>query len=500
MKIVHITSEFFPFSKTGGLAHAVSDIAINQAKLGHHVSVFTPYWGTVARRLGKKDLTQLFTDLPIKLDKTKTLTCSCFVYVFKGFKGSLKIYFVSHYDFFGRYKKNLYLNGEIHKRLYFFDQAALQIMMKARLQPAILHLHDWMTALCAPLQKQRAAPLKKSGPKVVLTLHNIGYQGSSFVNDNRYNPKKQIRLSLPFPEFDSPVWQRANFLRAGIENCDILTTVSPRYAEEITTQTYGEGLHNILKKYKIYGILNGIDYNLYNPLTSKKIPYNFTTLNVTPKKKLNKTFILQRLGLPKYLLNRPLIITTHRLCYQKGFTLLTEAMPDISRLGFGLIMLGEGDRCYVEAVKHLAKKVPNIVYLETFSDNTEEKLMAAADIMLAPSIFEPCGTSHLKAMRYGVVPVAKNTGGLADTISNYSFKKGTGTGFLFEADDKRQLLKALEKAKQLYRQPRQWRSMVLRCMNQSFSLKKTAQEYIELYKFVEAQPKLKRLSPTKSLA
>ncbi|HXH27285.1 MAG TPA: glycogen/starch synthase [Candidatus Acidoferrum sp.] len=486
MKIVHVTSEFFPFSKTGGLAHAVSDIAINQAKLGHHVSVFTPYWGTVAKRLGKKDLTQLFTDLPVKLDKSKTLTCSCFVYAFKGFKGSLKIYFISHYDFFGRYKKNLYLNGEIHKRLYFFDQAAFQIISKARLQPAILHLHDWMAALCAPLQKQRRGLFKKNSPKIVLTLHNIGYQGSSFVNDNRYTPKKQVRLSGQLPDFDSPIWQRANFLRAGIENADIITTVSPRYAEEITTKEYGEGLQNVLKKHKIYGILNGIDYNLYNPLSSKKVPYNFTTLNATSKKKLNKAFILRRLGLPKYLLRRPLIITTHRLCYQKGFNLMLEAIPDISRLGFALVMLGEGDKCYVEAIKAMVKKLPNVVYLETFSDNTEEKLMAAADIMLAPSIFEPCGTSHLKAMRYGVVPVAKNTGGLADTISNYSFTKGTGTGFLFETDEKKQLLRALEKAKQLYNQPSKWHSMVLRCMNQSFSLKKTAQEYIELYKLVES--------------
>ncbi|MFS8130664.1 MAG: glycogen synthase [Candidatus Dojkabacteria bacterium] len=485
LKILQVVSEIYPYSKTGGLGHVTADITYNLADAGNDVTVFTPLYGSVWKIIKKKNVETVLVDIPIKIDESTTITCSCIKYVrHNGSRQPITFYFINHYDFFGRYSRNLYLSNDMHKRFYFFSKAVVAIINELKLNFDIVHVHDWMAALFPRLLKEDFNFRKNKIPKSVLTIHNLAFQGSGFINSHRFDKKYQRPPSVYLPKYwDDSKWDKLNFLKQGIKSADMITTVSSTYAEEIVTPQYGEGLSNFLSKRKpIFGIVNGINYKSYNPATSKNLKEKFSISNFTEKKRKNKEFLIKTLGLPKSYINMPFIATTHRLSYQKGFDIVIEGMKNIMKMNAVLIVLGDGDKGYTDKFHELDKKYKNLFFITPFSDVSEERLLAAADILLCPSVYEPCGTSHMKGMRYGVVPIARQTGGLSDTIFNYDKKRNLGTGFLFQDFTKADLLDSIKLSLKYYQDKKIWKGLVLRCMNQSFTWEKSIEEYSFLYR------------------
>ncbi len=484
LKILQVAPEIYPYSKTGGLGFVTADIAYNLADAGHDVTVFTPLYGSVWKSIKKKNVETVLLDFPVKIDNDTTITCSCIKYErHNGSRKPITFYFINHYDFFGRYSRNLYSSPDMHKRFYFFSKAVAQIIAELDLKFDIVHAHDWMAGLFPKILQAELA-YKNKVPKTVLTIHNLAFQGSWFINNHRFDKKYQRPPANYFPKYwDDSKWDRINFLKQGIKSADMITTVSSTYAEEIITTKFGEGLSNFLYKRKpIYGIVNGIDYKKFNPATSKVLKEKFNTLNFTNKKRKNKEYLIKSLKLPRSYVNYPFLITTHRLSYQKGFDLIIENFRKLMKMNVVLIIVGDGDKLYVDKFHELNKKYKNFVFMTPFSDISEERAMAGGDILLCPSIYEPCGTSQMRCMRYGVVPVARQTGGLADTIFNYDKKRNLGTGFLFQDFDKDELMDTIKKAVSYYQNKKIWKGLVLRCMNQSFTWEKSIEEYTFLYR------------------
>lgn len=486
LKAVHIVSEFDPYSKSGGLASAVSGMASYLAKLGVEVHVIVPMFGGISAKLKQSEM--IFRDVPIKVDRQTTITCS---YVHTQYKVngaySLNLYFVNHYDFFGRYRRYFYSHRDTPKRFYFFSLAALELLKLLKLKPDIIHTHDWMTALVPDIISTRSKYYFGKGkkqPKTLLTIHNLAFQGSNYVNIHRFD-KQRLRKVDPLPLFQNDKgWERVNFMRRGLLAADEVNTVSPQYALEITTTKLGEGLQQLLKKRRpVPGIINGIDHKNFDPITSKYLEYNFNSINFKKNKLKNKEYVLSRLKLPKRNLRQPFIVMVHRLAYQKGYDLVIESIEELMKRKLTLAVIGEGDRHYINIFKSLAKKYPRqIYYRDTISERLEHRLDAAADFMLLPSVYEPCGTAHLKAMRYGVVSIAHRVGGLADTIYDYDSRRATGTGFLFDEWTSESMLEAIDRALEVYKEPERWQQLVRRNMAKSHTWEQPALEYYHLYR------------------
>ncbi len=482
LKTLQLGVEYYPFVKTGGMAHVITDLAKNLTLKGNDITVIMPMFGSFRKKVNNLEV--VFKDFPIELDKnyTETFTCQTFSIPIDG-KGRIKFYLVNHYNFFGRYSKNYYSDKDIHKRFYFFAKAAIEIIKHESLSFDIIHLHDWMVGLFPQLYKTYLAENKipkSKHSKMLFTIHNLAYQGSNHANLNRFNLPEKVTKTLP-GYFNDRAWDKVNFLRHGISYSDMTSTVSANYAKEILTKDFGEGMQNFLKKRKIYGITNGIDYDLNDPQTAKYVYYKFNSLNFKKRKMLNKEKLFKNLFLPEKYLKYPLVFTNHRLAYQKGFNLIIESFKELMNQNIILVILGDGDKSYVKQIKELQDKYRDrFRFITPFSEVYEYRLFAAGDIILSPSVYEPCGISHLRAMRFGVVPVARKVGGLVDTISNYDPKSSSGTGFLFAENSKKEMMKSIKKALNVY-QNGDWSTLSRRVMSQSFSWEQRTDEYLSLY-------------------
>jgi len=482
LSVVHVVSEFFPYSKTGGLADAVAALIKSLAKQSINLSVFLPLFGKITPQLG--NYSSLIRDLPIEIDNSESLTCSC---VHKTLKVNgayhINLYFVEHYNFFGRYTKNIYSQKNLSRRFYFFNLAALQLMKKLELNPDIIHCHDWMPALIPQIIKNNPKKYFVNDPKTLLTIHNLAFQGSAIVNGDRVNRKVTLKDNTQLPAFKDNNWNRVNFLERGIRYADSINTVSINYAKEILTKEYGENLEKILIKRKpIVGITNGIDHKSFDPENSHYLYHNFNSANEGLYKPKNKFKFLKKLQFSKDRLDKPLIVTAQRITDQKGFDLIVRIIPEILAKDINLVILGEGDKIYEKLLNNFLEIYPDrLRFLNFMNERTEHRLDAAADYILVPSRYEPCGTSHMKAMRYGVVPIARKVGGLADTIAEYDELKQSGTGFLFINLTKEDMLNSIDKALQIRKEKDNWNDLIKRNMSQSFTWEQPALQYLHLY-------------------
>lgn len=483
IKIAHIASELYPYSQSGGLAPVVHGIATNTAQLGAEVCIFTPMYGGMASEVKKLEL--LYQDHIIKLDSQNSLSCSYYMTEMQAGTSTVKVFFVSHYDFFGRYRRNIYRHHDTPKRFYFFAIAVLELMYLLRYSPDVIHLHDWMTALVPEIvrdQRKYYFPDRKHGPSTLLTIHNLAFQGSNYINIHRFD--KVATPRIPIPRFNNDKsWEKVNFMKRGLVSADNISTVSPQYASEIVTPKFGEGLTQLLRARRpIIGITNGIDHKLFDPVTNKYIYQNFNSLNFTSGKLKNKQQLFSALKLPKKNLNKPVFIMVHRLAYQKGYDLIIEGIEELMKKDMTLIIMGEGDKSYTKIMRQFAR-----TYTEKFrfrnlmSTKLEHRLGAAADFMLLPSVYEPCGTAHMKAMRYGVVPIAHGVGGLVDTISDFDPDSATGTGFLFNKWDTPTLLQTIDKAIEVYKDKELFSKLVRKNMTRSNTWEQPALEYMHIY-------------------
>ena len=487
--ILFVTSEVFPYSKTGSLADISSSLPQSLNSLGNEVRIISPKYGQLdERRLQIHEIKRL---KDLKLDvfgkSTKFSIKSSFIH---GKNTKAQIYLLENQDYFKN--KGIYQNiktkedfSNNDERFFFFCKCVLEILEILQWKPDVIHCNDWQTALIPALLKKKYQKNQHiKDIKTVLTIHNLAYQGDF--------PKSTFnKVELPDSVLNEvPGYQkgRFNFLRTGIHYADKITTVSEKYAEEIRKKVdYSFGMNDILEKRKrdVSGILNGIDYNFWHPSVDKIIPYRYTSQEI-PLKYENKRELLKRYNIT-YKEDTPLLGIISRLVDEKGLDLVVSILPELMKENVSLIVLGTGDEKYQKLLLAAKKKYPNKLIVNiAFDENLAHDIEAGADMILMPSKFEPCGLTQLYSLKYGTVAVVRNTGGLSDTITDY--KKPNGTGFSFEKYDAKEFLKTIKIALGVYKKDKQkWYHIIRNGMILDYSWKVSATKYMNLYKKVSGK-------------
>lgn len=477
LRILFASSEVAPFAKTGGLADVSGSLPAALASLGHQVAVVMPLYRSVKEGDHDIKLHDKFLTLPFKGQR---LTAKVYT---TSMSKDIPIYFIQREEFFDR--SSLYGTPEGDyfdnpERFIFFSRSIVELSRLIGFEPNVIHCHDWQTSLVPVYLKSlyKNVPYFKN-MRSVLTIHNLAYQGVF--------PKETISISdLPVELFSMrglEYYGKMNFMKGGIVFSDLITTVSEKYAQEIQTPEYGYGMEGVLKDRRedLYGILNGVDYSLWNPMTDPHIASNYDEKDISGKKKC-KDELKQIYGL-KESDEFPIIGMISRLADQKGFDILAEATDHLLGLKICLVILGTGDSKYEKQFAALAKKHPGRLGVKIAFDNVlAHKIEAGSDMFLMPSKYEPCGLNQMYSLKYGTIPVVRATGGLDDTIKEFDPETGKGTGFKFNAYSSKELVKAIKRAVYLYRNKQLWAKLVKNAMKQDFSWQKSAHKFEEVYK------------------
>jgi len=472
MKLLIAASEAKPYAKTGGLADVTGALLEEYSRMDIEAYLMLPLYKTVRQGF---DL----TDTGLKV----TVPVGNRLYSGRILSHGSSVFFLECEDLFGR--DDLYGTPagdypDNAARFIFFSRAVLEACMAQELYPDVIHCNDWQTGLVPVYLNTfyRAGPLK--GATTVMTIHNLGYQGL-------FNSSFFPLTGLP-PEWFDPggveFYGKLNFLKAGIVTADIITTVSDTYAKEILTREFGFGLEGVLAKRArdLYGVRNGIDTVEWNPESDMHIPALYNALDISGKTECRKRLIREC-----YLTdgegNPPLVAMTGRLSMQKGIEILLESADEILSSGARLVILGKGDSFFQKRLEDFGAAHRGHVFVKVgYDEPMAHRIYAGSDILLMPSLYEPCGLSQLIAMRYGTIPVARSTGGLADTISDYEPLRGRGTGFLFKEYRASSLKECLRSAFCTYVDRRRWKRIISSAMRKDFSWRKSALKYVELYK------------------
>jgi starch synthase len=475
MKVLFAASEAAPFAATGGLADVAGSLPIALASLGHDVRVVMPRYRQVDRQA--YDLMHVAT-FPVPIG-TWQERCD----IFEGrLDGRVTVYFVDkdiYYDRPGLYGAAEADYPDNAERFIFFSRAILELCGAIGFMPDIIHCNDWQTGL-VPLYLKTlypgVVPLRKA--RTVFTVHNLGYQGLFWHWDMKLTGLGWDVFTSEGIEF----WGKMNFLKAGIVYSDHITTVSKTYCREIQTPAYGHGLDGVLGKRTadLSGIVNGIDYQRWDPLHDPTIAKPYSSARLAGKSACRQA-LQTLLRLP--LSNDPVIGMVTRLADQKGLDILTEALPAIMSLGIQLVILGTGDEKYHRLLTDAAERYGDgMRVLLRYDDAIAKKIYAGCDLFLMPSQYEPCGLGQMNALRYGTVPVVRKTGGLADTVIDYDPGTGRGTGFLFEEYSAQALVDCLLRALEVFGDVKAWKRLVRNGMTQDFSWERSAKEYVQVYK------------------
>jgi starch synthase len=474
VKVVFVSAEVAPFAKVGGLADVAAALPRALHQLGVEVAVVMPKYRGVGDKTELLELGQL--EVPVGGERK----------VGEVFQGTLPgaevpVYFLAHDPYFDRPHIYGEAGGDYPDslaRFTFLSRGAVELCRRLSLEPDVIHANDWHTALIPVYQR---LGLGVPGAKTILTVHNLAYQGVF--------PWEQAPLT-GVPEEGLGLIKKAgklNLLRGGILSCDLLTTVSPTYAREILEQ--GEGLEEELgsRREALVGVLNGVDYEVWNPETDPYLWANYSPQALEGKWE-NKRRLQEELGLEQAP-GVPLVGMISRLAEQKGFDLVMGAFDRLLALGIQFVLLGTGDPRYEEFFRGASAQYPGrVAALITFSEAWAHRIEAACDIFLMPSRFEPCGLNQMYSLRYGAVPVVRATGGLVDTVRECDPERGTGNGFLFRDYTPEALLGAVRRAVQLYReQPKVWRELMVRGMREDHSWGAAARQYVGLYRELTGQ-------------
>lgn len=479
MKILLVSSEIYPFAKTGGLADVCGALpkAINQ--LGHDVRLIMPLYKSINRE--KYGLKAKVRDLPVRIGEQQYYAD---IYEAR-LPGSLvPVYFVEHELFFGN-RDGLYQeNGQDYpdncKRFSFFNKAVLEFTKNIEWRFDILHANDWQAALAIAYLKLLCVDdhfFRTAA--AVYSIHNMGYMGL-FPKD------KLLETGLDWEQFTFDkleFWDQLALSKGGIVYADVINTVSEQYAKEIQTPEYGCGLEGLLRSRSkdVYGILNGLDYAVWDPAKDAKIArrYNENTLSL----KVHNKLALQSLCDIPMNADIPLIGMVSRLDRQKGFDILAEIISQIMAMNVNFVLLGTGDPEYHRLFQDLKKKYPEKIGLNLgFDAALAQVIYAGADMFLMPSKYEPCGLGQLISFKYGTVPIVRKTGGLADTVKDYNLNTGEGDGFVFEEYSSAALLLAIRRALSLSQDQGRWQMLMKKIMKYNYSWENSAKKYIALYK------------------
>lgn len=482
--VLFVTSEVFPYSKTGGLADVSNALPQALNSLGNEVRIISPKYGPQdERRLQIHEIKRLKDlTIPINNKPIKFSIKSSFIH---GKNTKAQIYLLENNDYFKN--KGIYQNIKTKKdfpnndeRYLFFAKCVVEILEILQWKPDVIQCNDWQTGLIpAFIKTYYKKNIHVGDIKTIFTIHNLAYQG----NFPKTSFKKTGMPDSVLTNDGALFKGQFSYLKAGLSYADKITTVSQKYAEEIrTNKEYGFGMEDVLTKRKrdLLGILNGVDYSIWNSSLDKIIPYRYTHQEI-PLKYENKRELLNRFGL-EYKVKTPLLGVISRLVDYKGVDLIIEAMPRLMKEDIQLIVLGVGDEKYQKFFLDAMKKYPKkLIVCIAFDEVLAHHIYAGADIFLMPSRYEPCGLSQLYSLKYGTVPIIRNTGGLGDTIIDY--KKNDGTGFLFNDYKPEALLKIIQTATGIYRTNKQkWHSIMRNGMALDFSWKVAAKKYMDLYK------------------
>jgi starch synthase len=484
LRIVILAAEAAPFAKVGGLGDVISALPKALTQPGVEPTVIIPAYRSVqtcSSAIHSCNAVPGF-DIPMassyehaEVLQTRMNGTDADVYMI----GSRK-----YFDRDGIYEDPATGEGypDEMERFIFFMKSAIELIIRLKVPVDVVHCHDYHTALVPGLLKTyyREHPFFSS-VGTLLTIHNMAYQG---IYSKEALDYAGIASEHFYPASPFEYWGRVNFMKAGIELADKVNTVSPTYSIEIRTNPeFGMGLEGVLqgRKDDFTGIVNGIDYDEWNPQIDPLIPAHFSAGDISGKEKC-KRYLQRRFQLP--IRKRvPLIGMVSRLTDQKGFDLITEAIKDIMALDLQLIILGTGQKKYHELFRDIASRYAGKIGLcLSFDNDLAHKIEAGCDMFLMPSKFEPCGLNQLYSLRYGTIPIVRRTGGLADTVIPYDREKGTG--FTFSGYSAEEMMSAIHQALKIYSSPPDWNALVIRAMSQDWSWSRSAQEYLELYRSI----------------
>ena len=477
MRIVFVASEGVPFSKTGGLADVVGALPKALAKLGHELEVVLPRYQMT--KPGKPEAKLQSLTLPLGAGfKFASIQNG-------GVAGKVQTWLVecpSLFDRAGLYQEDGEDYPDNAVRFAAFSLAALELMKRSSTPPDIMHCHDWQAAL-VPIYLRNLYHEDEffRNTSVVFTVHNVGYQG---LFPAEILPEISLRTDLFTMDF-LEYYGKVNLLKGGIVFSDFITTVSRKYAEEIQTPEFGCGLEGVFRsrRDRLRGILNGVDYDLWNPATDELIPARFSAGNMSGKA-VCKRALLERMGVKMPVMERPVLGIVSRFAPQKGFDLIAEIVERLAALDLYIVALGTGDPVYEDLFRHMASTYPDRFLVSVAYDNTlAHQIEGGSDMFLMPSRYEPCGLNQIYSLKYGTVPIVRATGGLDDTIEPFDGK--SGTGFKFTEYTGAALLRAIEQAIAVYHQPEVWRGLVSNGMRKDFSWGRSAEQYLEIYQSLQ---------------
>jgi starch synthase len=465
-----VSSEATPWAKSGGLADVLGALPPALAKIGYPVGVVIPHY----MHAGRAPADRIIDRLPIFLGG-HTYDCAVWRLIADG----VITYFVENPGFYGRdglYGDRYGDYGDNHLRFALLSKAAIEIS-RLDFHAHIFHCHDWQSGLVPLyLKNQPAIDPTTLTAKSIITIHNLGYQGD-------FGRERMGEMNLPDWMFRPDLIEmhgRISLLKAGLVYADRLTTVSRKYAEEIQTPEYGFGLDGLLRarSSSLTGILNGVDYDRWNPEADPALPAHYNTGNLAGKE-ICKRELIREMRLPETAADRPMIGIVSRFAWQKGFDFLAERCWELLDDDVSLVVLGNGEQRYEDLFRTLQYHRPDKVAIWIgYNDGLAHRIEAGCDIFLMPSVYEPCGLNQIYSLRYGTVPVVRATGGLDDTISE---DPKTGTGFKFTDYNGGAMLHALRSACRAWQDRRSWKRMMVRGMLQDFSWHTAALEYSKLY-------------------
>lgn len=471
MNILMAASEAHPFIKTGGLGDVIGALPKSLNKLGVDVRVVMPNYRDIKKEI--KDKLKYINNFNIKIG-WRNQYCGVFEYDYEG----VKFYLLDNEYYFKR--DGLYGYYDDGEKFAFFSRAVLEFVKRLDWIPNIIHCNDWQTGMIPVLHKLEYIKEEKlKDIKTIFSIHNLLFKGEF---------TKEVLPDLFGYDYEAfnngslELYGGVSFLKGGINYSDIVSTVSKTYAEEIKTSEYGEKLEGLLR-YRgssLKGIVNGIDYEEYDPEKDKIIYENYT-VNSIEDKYVNKEKLQEELKLPVNK-NIPMIGMVSRLTHQKGCDIIINSLEEILEEEVQVVVLGTGESIYEEAFRDFERRhVGKVRAKITFSNDLAHKIYAASDMFLMPSLFEPCGLGQLIALRYGTVPIVRETGGLKDTVTPYNEYNNMGNGFGFRNYRSEELLKIVRYALSIYRNKSDWESIVLKAMNSDNSWEKSAKEYMDLY-------------------
>ena len=470
LRVLVCSSEVVPFAKTGGLADVAGALPKALAAMGHDVRVSLPKYGTIdARKFGLERAAGPFA-------VTMGATAQVSVDVSGAIPG-VKTYLIDSPKHFDR--KALYSEPDDAERFALFSRAVLEFIRQSEWQPDVIHCNDWQTGLIPVyLRTTYKNDPVLSRIATLYTIHNLAYQGV-------FGPDALDKVGLDRSLFTMDrleFYGQANFMKGGLVFADMLSTVSEAYSREIQTPEFGERLEGVLARRRgdLFGVLNGIDYDEWDPGTDQLLPARFAADDLKGKA-ADKAALQKKLGLPQRA-DVPVFGLVSRLAGQKGLDILSEVLPHMLQLDVQFALLGTGEHHYHDLLSGFAKQYPDKLGLVLGFDNPLAHLIyAGSDFFLMPSRYEPCGLGQMISLRYGTIPVVRHTGGLADTITDFNPQTGAGNGFSFREHTSVALFGAVARALLTMKTPPAWQRLVKNAMACEFSWGRSAKSYLELY-------------------